>query len=142
MLEAQRGHKWAEDAEQRLRQTQADAAQAAQLLAQAQQKQQVAEQQAQAAAGEIQDNQGHQCCSCEWVQQVGGGCLVGGLHSQGPISPAEEVEKERRQRAAEAQAFLDEMEGLAARELSTWPAALRILCQQREASAAEVTLST
>ena len=64
MLEAQRGHKRAEDAEQRLRQTQADAAQVAQLLAQAQQKQQVAEQQAQAAAGEIQDNQGHQCCSC------------------------------------------------------------------------------
>ena len=65
---------------------------------------------------------------------------MGGLHSQGPIAPAEEVEKQRRQRAAEAQAFLDDMEGLAAREPSTWPPALRILCQQREASAAEVTL--
>ena len=73
VLEAQRGHKRAEDAEERLRQTQADAAQVAQLLAQAQQKQQIAEQQAQAAAGEIQDNRGHRFCSCEWVQHMRGG---------------------------------------------------------------------
>jgi len=54
------------------------------------------------------------------------------------MTPAEMLEREQKQRAADAKAFAAELESLASRQPSTWPASLQAAFQQKAKAAVEV----